>query len=228
MSEDIPTSSPRRSFLGRLAAGTAALGLTAFLPVTACAAEKTVANASDSSSAEPSEWPGALKTKHKMVIDAFAMNEGFPLAFAYTFLLPYASVTPSPATAVVVLRHEGFPLALNDAVWAKYKIGKAMNIIDPTTKAAAERNPYFNAKPGSLPIDDMAVDKLMAKGTILGACNVALHFMSAKFAGAAGVTPDVALKDWTAGIIPGITIIPSGTWGVNRSQELGCSYCAGA
>ncbi|HLB10475.1 MAG TPA: hypothetical protein VK617_13130 [Gemmatimonadaceae bacterium] len=228
MSEDLLTSSPRRSFLGRLAAGSAALGLTAFLPVTACAAEKTVASASDSSSAEPSEWPGTLKTKHKMVIDAFAMNEGFPLAFAYTFMLPYASVTPSPATAVVVLRHEGFPIALNDAVWAKYKIGKAMNIIDPTTKAPAERNPFFNAKPGSLPIDDMAVDKLMAKGTILGACNVALHFMSAKFAGAAGVTPDIALKDWTAGIIPGITIIPSGTWGVNRSQELGCSYCAGA
>jgi hypothetical protein len=228
MSEDILTASPRRSFLGRLAAGTAALGLTAFLPVTACAAEKTAASASDSTSTEPSEWPGTLKTKHKMVVDAFAINEGFPLAFAYTFMLPYASVTPSPATAVVVLRHEGFPIALNDAVWAKYKIGKAMKIIDPTTKAPAERNPFFNAKPGSLPIDDMAVDKLMAKGTILGACNVALHFMSAKFAGAAGVTPDVALKDWTAGVIPGITIIPSGTWGVNRSQELGCSYCAGA
>jgi len=227
MSEDILTSSPRRSFLGRLAAGTAALGLTAFLPVTACAAEKTVANASDSTSTEPSEWPGTLKTKHKMVGDAFAMNEGFPLAFAYTFMLPYASATPSPATAVIVLRHGGFPIALNDAVWAKYKIGKAMNVMDPATKAPSEHNPYFNAKPGSLPLDDMAVDKLMAHGTIFGACNVALHFLSAKFAGAAGVTPEVALKDWTAGIIPGITVIPSGTWGVNRAQELGCSYCAG-
>ncbi|HEY8795949.1 MAG TPA: hypothetical protein VIM15_13505 [Gemmatimonadaceae bacterium] len=227
MSEDILTSSPRRSFLGRLAAGTAALGLTAFLPVTACAAEKTVANASDSTSTEPSEWPGTLKTKHKMVVDAFAMNEGFPLAFAYTFMLPYASATPSPATAVIVLRHGGFPIALNDAVWAKYKIGKAMNVMDPATKAPSEHNPYFNAKPGSLPLDDMAVDKLMAHGTIFGACNVALHFLSAKFAGAAGVTPEVALKDWTAGIIPGITVIPSGTWGVNRAQELGCSYCAG-
>jgi hypothetical protein len=227
MSEDILTSSPRRSFLGRLAAGTAALGLTAFLPVTACAAEKTEANASDSTSTEPSEWPGALKTKHKMVVDAFAINEGFPLAFAYTFLLPYASITPSPATALIVLRHGGFPIALNDAVWAKYKIGKAMNVMDPATKAPSEHNPFFNAKPGSLPLDDMAVDKLMAHGTIFGACNIALHFLSAKFAGAAGVTPEVALKDWTAGIIPGITVIPSGTWGVNRAQELGCSYCTG-
>lgn len=228
MSDDILTSSPRRSFLGRMAAGTAALGLTAFLPVTACAAEKTVATASDSTSAEPSEWPGTLKTKHKMAIDAFEMNEGFPLAFAFTFMLPYASVTPSPATAVVILRHAGFPLALKDEVWAKYKIGKAMNIIDPTTKAPAEINPFYNAKPGSLEIPEMAVDKLLAKGTIFGACNVALHFMSAKFAPAAKVTPEVALKDWTDGMIPGITIIPSGTWGVNRAQEVGCSYCAGA
>ena len=227
MSDEILIPSARRSFLGRLASGAAALGLTAFLPATACAAEKTVANASDSTSTEASDWPGTLKTKHKMAVDAFAMNEGFPLAFAYTFLLPYATISPSPATAIVILRHAGFPMALTDAVWSKYKIGKAMNIMDPTTKAPAERNPFFNAKPGSLVVDDMAVDKLLARGTVFGACNVALHVLSAKFAGAAGVTPDVALKDWTAGIIPGITIIPSGTWGVNRAQEVGCSYCAG-
>jgi hypothetical protein len=227
MNEDILPTSPRRSFLGRMVAGTAALGLTAFLPVTACAAEKTAAGASDSTSAEPSDWPGALKAKHKMAVDAFAMNEGFPLAFAYTFLLPYASMNPSPATAVVILRHAGFPMALTDPIWAKYKIGKAMNIIDPTTKAPAERNPFFHAAPGTLVVDDMAIDKLFARGTIFGACNVALHVLSAKFGAAAGVTPEVALKEWTAGIIPGITIIPSGTWGVNRAQEVGCSYCAG-
>jgi hypothetical protein len=227
MSEDILAPSPRRSFLSRLAAGTAALGLTAFLPVTACAAEKTDAAGPDSTSSDGNEWPGTLKTKHKMAVDAFAMNEGFPLAFAYTFMLPYASVSPSPATAVVILRHAGFPMALTDAVWSKYKIGKAMNVIDPTTKAPAQRNPFFNAKPGSLAVDDMAIDKLLARGTVIGACNVALHVLSAKFAPAAGVTPDVALKEWTAGIIPGITVIPSGTWGVNRAQEAGCTYCAG-
>jgi hypothetical protein len=230
MSDEILSTTPRRGFLGRLAAGTAALGLTAFLPVTACAAEKTVATASDSTSGpkEPSEWPGALKTKHKMIIDAFSVNQGFPLAFAYTLAVPYAGVTPSPVTAVIVLRHEGFPLALTDAIWAKYKIGSAMKIIDPATKKPAERNPFFNPTPGALFVEDMAIDKLLAKGTIFGACNVALHFMSSQFAAAGGVTADVALKEWTAGIIPGIPIIPSGTWGVNRAQEVGCTYCAGA
>jgi hypothetical protein len=227
MYDDTTTATPRRSFLGRLAAGTMALGLTAFAPVTACAAGKTDSTASDTTS-EPSTWPGTLKAKHKQVVDAFEVNEGFPLAFAYTFLLPYASTNgTSAATAVVVLRHTAFPIALTDPVWAKYKIGKAFNVIDPETKQPAERNPFYHAKPGTLPVDDMAVDKLMARGTIFGACNVALHMLSAKLAANAGVTPEVALKEWQEGVIPGITLIPSGTWGVNRAQELGCSYCAG-
>jgi hypothetical protein len=230
MSEDILTSSPRRSFLGRLAAGTAALGLTAFLPVTACAAEKTSASASDTT-AKPAdknaEWPGSLKGKHKQIVDAFAFNEGFPLAFAYTFLLPYPATDPGAATAVVVLRHAGFPMALTDDIWAKYKIGKAFKIMDPTTKAPAVRNPFFHAPPGSLEIEEMAIDKLMSRGAIFGACNVALHFLSAKLAPGVGVTADAAAKEWAAGIIPGITVIPSGTWGVNRAQEAGCTYCAG-
>ena len=36
-----------------------------------------------------------------------------------------------------------------------------------------------------------------------------------------------AAKEWAANIIPGITVIPSGTWGLNRAQEHGCTYCAG-
>jgi hypothetical protein len=230
MTEDILSSSPRRTFLGRLATSSAALGLTALLPATACAAEKTGAAASDTT-AKPAdknaEWPMSLKGKHKQLVDAFAFNEGFPLAFAYTFLLPYPATDEGAATAVVVLRHAAFPLALTDAIWAKYKIGKSLNIMDPSTKAPAERNPFYQAKPGSLLIDDMAIDKLMARGTVFGACNVALHMLSGKLASNAGVTADAAAKEWAAGVIPGITVIPSGTWGVNRAQEAGCTYCTG-
>ncbi|MEP7067528.1 MAG: hypothetical protein ABI889_15945 [Gemmatimonadota bacterium] len=230
MSDDILTSSPRRSFLARLGAGTAALGLTALLPATACAAEKTGAAASDTT-AKPAdknaEWPGSLKGKHKQLVDAFAFNEGFPLAFAFTFLLPYPASDASAASAVVVMRHAGFPMALTDAIWAKYKLGKSLNIMDPVTKAPAVRNFLFHAAPGSLVVDDMAIDKLMARGTTFGACNVALHVLSAKLASNAGVSADAAAKEWTDGIIPGITVIPSGTWGVNRAQEAGCTYCAG-
>jgi hypothetical protein len=170
-------------------------------------------------------WPGKLKGKHRQVVDAYEANSGFPLAFAYTFLLTDAA--PSSATAVVVLRHGAFPIALNHAIWAKYKLGASMKIVDPETKEPAMKNPFLNPKPGVLPVDDMALDRLLASGAVFGACNLALLFLSKMNASNAGVSADAAAKEWAANLVPGITLLPSGTWGVNRAQEAGCTYCAG-
>jgi hypothetical protein len=167
-------------------------------------------------------WPGKLPGRHRQVTDAYDVFGGFPLYFAYNFLTPNQS-----ATAVVILRHIAFPLALNHAMWAKYKIGENLKVNDPETKAPAVKNPYFEPKPGVLVFDDAAIDRLLARGTVFGACNVALQGQSKRMAGSAGVTPDEAAKEWAANIIPGITVIPSGVWGVNRAQEAGCTYCAG-
>ncbi len=32
-------------------------------------------------------------------------------------------------------------------------------------------------------------------------------------------------KDWMAGLLPGVQVVPSGIWGVGRAQEHGCTYC---
>jgi hypothetical protein len=201
---------------GRLA-GTAAIGLAGLTSTAARAA-------TDAATSDGPDWPGKLKGRHRQVVDAYEVNSGFPLGFAYTFLLTNPS---DAATAVVVLRHSAFPIALKSAMWEKYKIGEAWKIIDPETKAPAVKNPFFQPKPGVLEIDDTAVDRLMAKGTVFGGCKVALVLGSKELSGNAGVTPDEAAKEWAANVIAGITIIPSGTWGVNRAQEAGCTYCAG-
>ena len=60
-----------------------------------------------------------------------------------------------------------------------------------------------------------------------GACDMALKLLSGQLAGNAGVSAEEAAKEWAANVIPGITMIPSGTWGLNRAQEQGCTYCAG-
>src|SRR5436309_7014774 len=118
---------PRRGFLRRVGSA-AALGLAGLMP-----------GASHAQPAQPAparsdgpDWPGTLKGRHRQVVDAYEVNSGFPLAFAYTFLAPNES-----ATAVIVLRHGAFPIALGDAMWAKYKIGETFKIIDPETKAPA-------------------------------------------------------------------------------------------
>jgi hypothetical protein len=207
---------PRRSFFGGLF-GALALGFAGLVPTR---------SRGETAAAPPDgpDWPGTLKGRHRQVVDAYEVNSGFPLAFAYTFLAPNA---PGSATAVVVLRHAAFPIALNSAMWEKYKIGQSLNIIDPETKAPAVKNPYLQPKAGVLLVDDMALDRLVASGTVFGACNVALTVLSSRLAGNAGVSADEAAKEWAANVIPGITVIPSGTWGLNRAQEAGCSYCAG-
>ena len=209
-------SAPRRNFF-RLA-GATVLGLAGLASASRVQAAPPVAD-------DGPNWPGKLKGRHRQVVDAYEANSGFPLAFAYTFLLPYKA--SGAATAVVVLRHGAFPIALNGAMWAKYKLGESMKIDDPETKAPAVKNPFLNPRPGVLPFDDMAVDRLLAAGTVFGACNVALMKQSEKFASNAGMTADQAAKEWAANLVPGITLIPSGTWGLNRAQEAGCTYCAG-
>jgi hypothetical protein len=206
----------RRGFLRRIA-GTMALGLAGF------AATPVHAQPTPARTGGP-DWPGTLKGRHRQVVDAYEANSGFPLAFAYTFLAPN---DPADATAVVVLRHGAFPIALGNEMWRKYKIGESFKILDPETKAPATKNPFLRPKPGVLVVDDMAVDRLLANGTIFGACNIALQVQSKMLAGNAGVSAEEAAKEWAANIIPGITILPSGTWGVNRAQQAGCTYCAG-
>jgi hypothetical protein len=203
---------PRRSFFGRVAA-MAALGLSGLAT--------TTVRAEPAPSDGPS-WPGTLQGRHKQVVDGVEINSGLPLTFAYTFLAPNES-----ATAVVILRHNAVLLAFDHGIWEKYKIGESFKIIDPETKAPAVKNPFFQTKPGVLLVDDMALDRLLAKGVVFGACNIALQVQSKMLASNAGVGAEEAAKEWTANVIAGITLIPSGTWGVNRAQEAGCSYCAG-
>jgi intracellular sulfur oxidation DsrE/DsrF family protein len=203
---------PRRGFFTRIA-GVIALGVGAFVPT---------APHADTEADDGPDWPGKLTGRHKQVVDAYGVNDGYPLAFLLNFLTPNKS-----ATGVVILRHEAFPLALNHAMWAKYKIGESEKIDDPETKAPAVKNPYFEAKPGVLRNDNSAIDKLLARGTVFGACGVALRGHARRLANNAGVTADEAAKEFAANVITGITVIPSGVWGVNRAQEAGCTYCAG-
>ncbi len=213
-------ATPRRTFIRQIA-GVLSAGVAAVIAAPSRAEP----------AAQPGQpdWPGALKGRHRQLFDAYSINDGAPLEFAYTFLATNEAFgsNAAAATAVVVLRHNAFPIAVGDDIWRRYKIGEAFKVIDPQTKAPALRNPFLRPKSGILPLDDMAVDRLLANGVVLGCCDVALKFQSGMLAGNAGVSAAEAARDWAANVIPGISILPSGVWGVNRAQEAGCTYCTG-
>jgi hypothetical protein len=215
----------RRAFLGKLAVA----GATGFAFANsgfAGAAELHAATIGFNAPMADEHWLDKLTAKHKQLVDAYSANEGWPLGFAHTFLATQNAAAGTHG-AVLVLRHTAMPLALDHSLWAKYKIGEAFKIEDPATKKHAVKNPFFKPAPGTLLVDDMSVDRLVARGVFVGACNVALTVLSGMLAPNAGVTKEAAAKEWAAGIIPGISLLPSGTWGVNRAQEHGCTYCTG-
>ena len=218
-------STPRRAFLERAATGAAALAAVPFL---ASCAPQAPAAAMASAADEP--WLKPLTGKHKQVFDAPATNGGFPLLFAYAYIGTMTEaykLQPGEVSAFIVARHMGVPIVLNDAIWAKYKIGKFFNVMDPATKKPSERNIFVNSKPGDILNVDASADKLMAKGVVIGACNVALTVLSGMAATAAGLKPEAALDEWKAGLVPGVMVVPSGVLAVGRAQEHGCTYCFG-
>jgi intracellular sulfur oxidation DsrE/DsrF family protein len=216
---------PRRGFLGRLAAATLALGVGA-LP------ERLRAEPADRfagfDGSDPEHWLDGVKGKHRQVYDAVSPNNGMSLIWSTVFLdsnNQSAGLKDSDLNAVVVLRHEAIPLAFTDGVWQKYKLGEAFGVKDPGTKAPAERNPYFHPHEGELLLPGAAIEKLLDRGVIFGVCNVALTVYSGMRADAIGVSKDAAKAEWLAGLIPGMTVVPAGVWAVNRAQERGCTYC---
>jgi hypothetical protein len=220
LSQNTTGMTPRRGFIRRVA-GAMSLALAAFVPAPS--------QAQPAARPDQTDWPGSLRGRHRQLVDAYEVNAGAPLEFAYTFLATNEALGANAvsATAVVVLRHAALPIALGNDIWRKYRIGEAFKIVDPETNAPAVKNPFLHSKPGVLPVDGMAVDRLLANGTVFGACHVALLVQSKMLAGNAGVSAGDAAKEWAANVIPGITVLSSGVWGVNRAQEAGCTYCTG-
>jgi len=217
MSSLIASTTARRGFLGRLAAAAAAAGLSTAVP-SALNAEPV-----NEPSADPAldAWFGKIKGKHKIVFDVPEPNSGFGAIWPRIYLNTMKATYPGDATAVVILRHGGIPLGMNDALWAKYKLGEQFSIKEGDVPAT--KNIYANIT--GLPIPGLGIAELMKSGVLVGLCDVALTVYSSGAATKMGMQPDAVKKEWIAGLLPGVQIVPSGVLGVAHAQELGCVYC---
>jgi intracellular sulfur oxidation DsrE/DsrF family protein len=225
----LPT--PRRGFLGRVAATAAAFGLGQLVP-NRLAGQDYPAPATGASGSAPQDpaltaWLGKIKGQYRQVYDAPEPNGGFAFAWSRVFYITNAETgaKDSDTSVVIVLRHAAIPFAMVDDAWAKYKFGEMFNINDPGTGAPSVRNYLYKAPPDKLPIPGMGIDQLLAAGVLMGVCNMAIKFYSTQAAAKMNMTAEQVQQDWKAAVIPTIQIVPSGVWAVNRAQKAGCSYC---
>jgi intracellular sulfur oxidation DsrE/DsrF family protein len=221
MKLDQSNKSSRRGFLGAVASGAAALGVTTLAnPLQATAGAFR-------SGPGVEEWFKKIKGKHKIAFDAPEFNEGMPLAFPRVFQITNQQngTDISDLGIVVILRHNGLPLALDSKLWSKYKLGELFNIKDHGSNKPAERNMFWKAKQGELELPGMGIDELQQTGALFCVCEMAIFHYSGIAAKKAGLDHETVRKEWMAGILPGIQPVPSGVFAVNRSQEHGCTYC---
>jgi hypothetical protein len=229
----------RRNFLGTIATGAVTISAASLAPLSA-GAKKISENFYDDADTDPDAWFNQIKGKHKIVFDATRPHEVMPFAWPLVFLLTNeATGTPSKDNSVVVvLRHEAIPYAFEDRIWAKYnfgevfkagEIGGAFKAADYKT-AASTRNPFWKPKPGDFQIPGfgavaIGINDLQEKGVMFCVCNAAMTVYSTALAQGMNMKPEDVKKDWMAGLLPGIQVVPSGVWAVGRAQEHGCTYC---
>jgi intracellular sulfur oxidation DsrE/DsrF family protein len=218
----------RRNFLGKLAAGAAALGTVSFTPFQAQSAPELP----DHEFSDAEAWFNKIKGKHRIVFDATQPHELMPFAWPKVFLLTNAATgTPEKdCSAVVVLRHDAIPYALQSDLWAKYKMGELFKAHDPLTKEAATRNPFWKPKEGDFKIPGIGnvpigINELQDSGVLFCVCNMAITVYSAVAADMMKMDAAEVKKEWLAGVLPNIQVVPSGVWALGRAQEKGCSYC---
>lgn len=224
-------TSPRREFLGSLAAGAATIGLAAMAVPVNLAAAPIPGNEPDAKS-DADQWFNKLKGKHRIVFDATQPHGIFPFAWPKIFLMTNAA-TGSPAQdcgVVVVLRHDAIGYAFQDSVWAKYKMGELFKADDPATKMAAVRNPFWLTKDGDFVAPGLGeikigIKDLQADGVMFCVCDAAITLYSAVAAKQMNMDAAAAKKEWMDALIPGIQPVPSGVWAVGRAQEHQCAYC---
>lgn len=229
MQDHEPLSASRRNFLGTLATGTAALTMSTIAAPLSAGAKTINENFTDPNN--PDEIFKNIKGKHKVVFDATKPHEILPFAWPRVFLVTNEKTgTPEKDNSVVVvLRHAAIPYAFEDRLWEKYKFGEVFKADDPATKTASLRNPFWKPKKGDFVIPGMGpvaigINELQASGVMFMVCDAAMTVYST--AVAEGMKMDAAevKKDWVAGLLPGIHVVPSGVWALGRAQEKGCAY----
>jgi hypothetical protein len=222
---DAHSKTPRREFLGSLAAGAATLGISTLAPLGLGATPESSAMAG-----EADAWFDKVKGKHRVVFDVPKPHEVFPFAWPRVFMMTNVNTgTPENEIGVViVLRHSAIGYAMNDSMWVKYKFGELFEVNDAATKAPSVRNAFWKPKPGDFAFPGIGpvaigINELQDSGVMLCVCDMAMTVYSGALAGTGG-DPAAVKKDFLANLLPGIQPVPSGVWALGRAQEKKCAY----
>ncbi|MEO8333801.1 MAG: hypothetical protein ABI664_02430 [bacterium] len=232
MSVSEKPSSHRRDFLAQVATAAAVMAGTA------CAAPLSAAGMQGSSSTGASRtapfndaWTRRVTgAKHKAVFDSPGIEDGLALSHATFFMQGYREQFGEggdDVVPVVVLRHFGTVIAMNDLLWEKYALGERMKVKDPRTGKDALRNPFLHVSKDDKDAHvspEASLEGLLASGAVLLACNKAAMRYAGQMAQKFSRDPEEVRAEVRANIVPGVMLQPSGIYATLRAQDAGCAF----
>ncbi len=227
MNEFAPT--PRRGFLARLAGAAAALTAGSALP-RPLAAEAAQTSPHDA-------WLGKMTATHRCLFDAPLHGDGLPLIHIMNYINTYKTAYGEPAARVnAVFTCYGapgmpatLPLAWNDAMWEKYKIGELLKLTDPDTKAPTKRNMFYRPRAGdpilfSGAMAAAGIQNLVAQGTVLLMCNNAFMAWMAFLSNNGQRNAGDIEREIRANLLPGVVTVPAMVIAIEKAQGKGIAY----
>jgi hypothetical protein len=218
-------STPRRDFLGWL--GGSAVFATTGLPWRVNGARSEQAMTPISTDFDLS-WVERMKGSHRAVFDSPGISDGAGLFRAVSWGRQYNKMygtKPEEMTAVLVLRHKGIILAMDDAFWAEFDVARTNKVRDSDGKKWAKSNPILTLPPGT-PAQwaDFTLARFQQNGGIVLACNLAFADIVDQYQKKGKLSAEDARKKALTHLAPGVILQPSGVFATLRAQEAGCHY----
>lgn len=200
--------------------------------IAALSAGASLATAAEPSPTSPAldAWLDPLKGKHKQLFDAPDPDGGTLLRHARGYLDVWRDAYGVPErdiNVVVTLYGRTMALGLQDGMWAKYKLGEALNIIDPATNAPLVRNWFAHPQPGDPVADGSAessIDALLKRGVVFLLCNNAVQRWSGRLEKQGLGTAVEIHADLTSHVVPGVVIVPNVLIAMTKAHERGFGY----
>ena len=175
-------------------------------------------------------WTAKVTGKHKAVMDVPEVDSGYGVwraGITKGQLVEFMKVPAKDVSMVLVLRHNGVNLAMNQAYWDSFGIGKERGATHPADGKPTTKNPALLDAKSGLPkqFDGLSIPQFIAGGGIVLACNLALALdVVPKFQARDKSTETAAHKSAVAALIPGVILQPSGVFAAVRAQQVGCTY----
>jgi hypothetical protein len=172
-------------------------------------------------------WLAGMNGTYKQFFDAPAPAGGIPLVHVMNYYDTYNkayNVKDAEIDAVLTFYGSTTFHGLNDAMWAKYRIGEFLNEKDAAGKAHTS-NPWRAAPVVvGMALPQASIEALQKRGATMILCNNALGIFSGLLAQQRGLDAKVVYDDLKANLLPGVELIPGMVVAVEQAKKAGLSY----